>query len=567
MNEQRQLGSNLRHGGRILVDQLALNGCDRVFQVPGESFLAVLDGLFDHPEIEIVTCRQEGGAAMMAEADGKLTGRPGVAIVTRGPGACNASTGVHIAFQDSTPMILLVGDVGRDLRDREAFQEVDFTAFFAPLAKRVERIESTARIPEYISRAWHTAISGRPGPVVLALPEDMLRERVDVADAPPAAPAIARPGADDLDRFRELLTKAARPFLLLGGGGWDARACADIQAFAQAWSLPVGTAFRRQDRFDNTHPLFAGDVGIGINPALRATIDESDLLIALGPRLGEMTTGGYGLIDVPSPAQSLVHVFPAADEVGRVYHAELGIAARPDAFASAVAGMVPDGPVAWADRAAAAHQAYVDWSIPKQGPGDVQFGEVIGWLARNLPDNAIITNGAGNYNAWVHRYYRHRAFPTQIGSTNGTMGYGVPAAVAAKLRYPDRPVVAFAGDGCFLMHGQEIATAVQHDAPVIFIVVNNGMFATIRMHQEREYPGRISGTRLHNPDFAALADAFGLDSHVVTRTDVFGPAFDAALASGRPSLIELRVDPEALTPAQTLAGMRAAGQQAHGARS
>ena len=549
-----------RTGGQILVDQLRLHGVDTVFGVPGESYLAVLDALHDAPDIRFVICRQEGGAAMMADADGKLTGRPGICMVTRGPGATNASAGVHIAFQDSTPMILLIGQVARDMLEREAFQEIDYRRMFGQMAKWVAQIDDPARIPEFMARAFHTAVQGRPGPVVLALPEDMLRETATIADPRPYAPAVAHPGADQMASLERLLRGAKRPFAVLGGGGWSAAACDDFRTFAEAASLPVGTAFRSQDTVDNEHRLYAGDVGIGINPKLAARIDEADLLLAVGARLGEATTGGYSLFDVPRPRQTLVHVHPGAEELGRVYQPDLAIQAGVGAFAAAARTLAPIEAPPWADWAAAAHADYLEFNRPVTCPGPVQMAEIVAAIREALPDEAIITNGAGNYAGWVHRFFRLRRYRGQLGPTSGTMGYGTPAAVAARLRHPDRPVVAFAGDGCFLMHGQELATAMQYGVNITVIVVNNGMFGTIRMHQERDYPDRVVGTMLSNPDFAALARAYGATGAIVERTEQFADAVAAALVHDGPSLIELRLDPEALTPRASLSQIREAGR-------
>jgi len=548
-------GNNMRTGGQLLVDGLVANGVERAFCVPGESYLAVLDAFYDAASIDLVVCRQEGGAAIMAEAYGKLTGRPGICFVTRAPGATNASSGVHIAYQDSTPMILFVGQVARDQRDREAFQEVDYRRMFGEMSKWTAEIDDPARVPEYVSHAFHLAMSGRPGPVVLALPEDMLREMAPPSPVTPAAAIQAHPGAADMDRLREMLSGAERPLVMLGGGGWSAEACANIRTFAEANDLPVTCSFRCQDLFNNGHANYAGDVAIGVNPKLAARVRETDLLLAIGPRLGEMTTGGYTLVDIPAPKQPLVHVHPGAEELGRVYIPTLAINAGMGAFAAAAAAMQPvQG--GWADWTAAAHSDYVDWNTPTQNPGALQLAEIIGWLGDNLPSDAIVTNGAGNYSAWVHRFYRYGGFRTQLGPTSGSMGYGVPAAISAKRHHPDRAVVAFAGDGCYLMTGQELATAVQYGINVIIIVVNNAMYGTIRMHQERNYPGRVSGTDLVNPNFTALAEAYGAFGERVERTEDFADAFGRASAAGRPALIELALDPEAISPAATLSGLR-----------
>jgi acetolactate synthase I/II/III large subunit len=547
-----------RTGAQVLVDQLKIHGADTVFSVPGESYLAVLDALYDANSIRLVTCRQEGGAAMMADAYGKLTGEPGLCMVTRGPGATNASAGLHVAMQDSTPLILFIGQIARDTVEREAFQEIDYRRMFGQLAKWVAEIDDPCRIPEFLSRAFHTATSGRPGPVVLALPEDMLTEVVEVADAQPYRRVETWPGEAPMARLAELLAAAKRPFLLLGGSAWDAEAVAAIERFATANALPVGCAFRRQDRFDNTHPCYAGDVGIGTNPKLVQRIKESDLLIAVGPRLGEMTTGGYTLLDIPTPKQPLVHVHADPEELGRVYQSVLPINATPRAFARAAAALKPVQNPPWAAATAAAHQDYLAARRPPRSPGDIQLGEIMLWLDENLPADAIFTNGAGNFATWVHRFHQYRRFGSQLAPTSGSMGYGFPAAVAAKIVHPDRAVICVAGDGDFLMTGQELATAVHRRLGVIVLLVNNGMYGTIRMHQERHHPGRVIGTDLHNPDFAALARAYGAYGEVVERTADFAAAFERARAAGVPAILELRIDPEALTIRQSLSEIRTA---------
>jgi acetolactate synthase-1/2/3 large subunit len=547
-----------RIGGHILVDNLIVHGADLVFGVPGESYLAVLDGFPGHEDkIRYIICRHEGGAANMAEAYGKLTGRPGICMVTRGPGATNASIGVHTAFQDSTPMILFVGQVGSDFVDREAFQEVDYRQMFAPLAKWAAQIDRADRIPEYVSQAFHVATSGRPGPVVLALPEDMLAATASVADANPYQRVQAAPAPADIERLTELLAAAERPIAILGGGGWDPKSLADIRTFAENWSLPVGCAFRYQDLFDNSHPQYAGDVGIAINPKLQARIRDADLVLAIGPRLGEMTTGGYTLLTPPVPKQKLVHVHAGPGELGRVYQGELLINASAPRFAEAVAKTLPPRPVTWADATKQANADYQSNRVPQPMPGALDLAQVVFDCVDLLPVDAIVTNGAGNYATWVHRFYSYRKFRSQLAPTSGAMGYGVPAAVAAAITHPQRAVVCFAGDGCFLMTAQEMATAVQYDAKVIFIVVNNGMYGTIRMHQEREYPARISGTELRNPDFVAMARAFGLDGKLVVRTAEFRPALERALERKGSTLLELRIDPDAISPRTTLSALRA----------
>jgi len=546
-----------RHGGRILVDQLALHGAERVFLVPGESYLAVLDGLVDHPDMEPIICRQEGGAAIMAEAYGKLTNKPGICMVTRGPGATNASAGVHVAHQDSTPMILLVGQIGRDMVDREAFQEVDYRKMFEPLAKWVGQIDDINRIPEYISHAYHIATSGRPGPVVLALPEGMLSSSTAVADAKPYVPVEAKTAPEDVSRFRDVLARAKQPVMIVGGGGWTREATENLKSFAIRNNVAVATSFRCQDYIPNTHRHFIGDVGIGINPKLATFIKESDLVILVGSRMGEMTSSGYSLLDIPCPQQKLVHVYAGPDELGRVYRPDIAINASQRSFLRAIAMMEPVDGSARDEMIETAHANYTAFSTPVETPGDVKMAHVVAELREKLPDNAIVTNGAGNYAAFLHRFFRYREYRTELAPTSGSMGYGLPASVSAKLAHPDRPVVCLAGDGCFLMHGQEFATAVQYGANIITLVVNNGMFGTIRMHQERNYPGRVSGTELHNPDFAAYAQAFGGYGETVTKTADFGPAFDRAVASGKPAILEIQVDPQALTPVKTLDQIRA----------
>ncbi len=551
---------NARTGGRILADALVRNGVDRAFCVPGESYLALLDALYGSP-ISVVVCRQEGGAAMAAEAWGKLTGRPGIVMATRGPGATNASAGLHVGRQDSTPMILLLGQVARHMRGREAFQEIDAKRFFGEVAKWVEEIDDPARIPEIVARAFSQATSGRPGPVVLSLPEDMLRETAQVDDAPVTAQAESWPSAGQLDKLGEMLAAAKRPFVIVGGSRWSSSAVAGMQRFAERFDLPVGCSFRRQMLFDHEHPNYAGDVGIGINPRLARRVREADVLLLVGGRMSEMPSSAYTLIDVPEPRQSLVHVHPGAEELGRVYHATVAINASPTAFVEAIEDLRPRGDVAWTAETRAANEAYRQWSTPTENPGSVQLAEIVAWLRERLPDDAIITNGAGNYSGWVHRFFRFRGFNTQLAPTSGSMGYGLPAAIAAKLRFPERIVVAFAGDGCFQVTSQELATAVQYGAAVIVVVVNNGIHGTIRMHQERDYPGRVIATDLVDPDFAALARACGGVGETVATTQAFAPAFERVLASGKPGLIEVALDREAITAATTLSAIRGRGRR------
>jgi len=556
--------NNLRTGGQILVEALKIHGVDLAFCVPGESYLAALDALYDaRNSIRLITCRQEGGAANMAEAYGKLTGKPGICFVTRGPGATNASIGVHTAMQDSTPMILFIGQVARDQAEREAFQEVDFTRMFAPLCKWAAQINDAARIPELVSQAFHRAVAGRPGPVVLALPEDMLTSTADVPDAGPYKTVRPHPGPDQLQAMRNLLAKAERPFVILGGGGWTAQAVADVTAFTEANALPVGVSFRAQDLIDNTHGNYAGHVGIGPDAALAARVRDADVLLVVGARLGEMTTGGYTLLDVPVPKQKLIHVHAGAEELGRVYQPALAINAGMPQFAAAARALPSVDSARWAGSAAQAHKEYLATLDHKGHAGPVQMPGVMKVLRETLPADAILTNGAGNYTTWLHRFYQYRGFRTQVAPTSGAMGYGLPAAVAAKAVHPDRTVVCFAGDGCFLMNGQELATAVQYGLGIIVIVVNNGMYGTIRMHQEREYPERIIGTDLANPDFAALARAYGAFGEKVETTEQFAPAFKRAVASGKAALLELRLDPEAITPRASLSQIRDNALKAH----
>jgi acetolactate synthase I/II/III large subunit len=517
----------------------------------------VLDALHDvQDRLPLIVCRQEGGAANMAEAHGKLTGAPGICFVTRGPGATNASIGVHTAFQDSTPMILFIGQVGSDFIEREAFQEVDFRRMFGQMAKWVASIDRADRIPEFVSHAFHAATSGRPGPVVLALPEDMLAQTASVADARRYRPALPAPASSDIDELTRLLAQAQRPLLLLGGSFWDDRSREQIRGFAQRCGLPVACAWRFQDAFDNADPLYVGEVGIGVNPKLAQRVRDTDVLIVVGARLGEMTTGGYTLLHPPVPRQTLIHAFPDPDELGRVYQAQLPIASGVRQFAAAVDAVAVDAG-RWQAWLQAAQQDYALWREPPAQPGALQYPQVVLHLDRVLGPDAIVTNGAGNFASPVHRFYRHRRHKTQLAPSSGAMGYGVPAAIAAKLEHPQRTVVAVTGDGDFLMTGQELATARQYGANVIVLLVNNGMYGTIRMHQEREFPTRVHGTRLENPDFVALAQAFGCTGERVTETGQFAGAFERALAAGRPALIELMIDPQAITTTQTLDQIRA----------
>jgi acetolactate synthase-1/2/3 large subunit len=552
------MADNRRSGGRILVDQLRLHGVDLAFGVPGESYLDVLDALHDTPEIRFVICRQEGGVAMMAEAYGKLTGRPGIAFVTRGPGATNASSGVHVAQQDSTPMILFIGQIDSGALERDAFQEINYRQMFGGIAKWVAEIDDPARIPELVHRAFVTAVSGRPGPVVLALPEDMLTARSEVADGRPWQAVEAHPDPAAVAELRQRLVAASRPLVILGGGGWSAAAAADIQTFATNNEVPVAVGFRRQDHFDNRHPCYAGDLGVGVNPKLVERVAQSDLVIALGTRLSEMTAQGYRLLEIPRPKQSLVHIHADPAELGRVYQPDLAVQASLRPAAAALAAMLPIERRPWATWTAAAHRDYLDYIAPVKVPGRLQMAEVMMQLGERLPEDAIVTNGAGNYAVWATRFRVFRQYGSQLAPTSGSMGYGLPAAVAAALVHPDRTVVCFAGDGCFLMTGQELATAVQYGLRLVVLVVNNGMYGTIRMHQEREYPRRVSGTELRNPDFAALARAYGAHGARVERTADFAPALEEALGFDGPSLIELVLDPEALTVRASLSQIREA---------
>jgi len=545
-----------RLGGHILADALVGHGVDTIFGVPGESYLSVLDGLYRHRDaVEFVICRNEGGASFMADAYAKLTGKPGILMVTRGPGATNGSIGVHTAHQDSTPMIVFVGQVGTDFLDREAFQEIDYRRMYGPLTKWVAQIDRADRIPEYVAHAFQVATSGRQGPVLLALPEDMLIATADVADAPHYQPVMPAPSAAQIDVLRQRLAQSRRPLVLLGGSGWTEQALADLRTFAEANRLPVACAFRFQDLYDNRLPNYVGDVGIGINPALAQRVREADLVLTIGARLGEMTTSGYTLFDVPVPRQYLIHVHPGVDELGRVYQAGLMINAGMPEFARALCDIRVDSQ-AWAGGLAAARAEYEAWQarppVSRELPLAVDPWDVVQTLRAKVPADTIITNGAGNFATWAHRFWPYAGQRTQLAPTSGAMGAGLPAAVAAKIAAPDRTVVCFAGDGDFLMNGQELATATQYGAGIIVLLFNNGMYGTIRMHQEREYPQHTFGTALSNPDFARLCEAFGGWGGQVRRTADFGPALDQALAftreHKRPALIELAIDPQAITP-------------------
>lgn len=562
-----------RSGGQLIVDALQIHGVDTIFGVPGESYLPVLNALHDSP-IDFIINRQEGGAAFMADAYGKMTGKPGICFVTRGPGATNASIGVHTAYQDSTPMILFVGQVGNDFVEREAFQEIDYRRMFGPMAKWVAQIDRADRVPEYIARAFQVATSGRPGPVVLALPEDMLAQTVEVADTQHYTPVQAYPSPAQLSQLRSMLEVAERPVLILGGSGWDQTACTQLREFAELNHLPVACAFRFQDLIDNAHPNYIGDVGIGINPQLAQRIQQADLVIAIGPRLGEMTTGGYTLLEAPVPKQTLVHVHSDALELGRVYQAPLMINSGMKEFTHALSELSKQGKiknaVRWQHSVAEAKAELQAWqqepAIFAKENAPLNLWQVVQDIMRLAPADSIITNGAGNYATWAHRYFRYAGLRTQLAPTSGAMGYSVPSGIAAKLIAPERCVVTFAGDGEYMMNGQELATAVQYRAGIVIIVFNNGMYGTIRMHQEREFPGRVSGTELHNPDFAALARAYGASGETVLTTAEFGPALERALQHTHdhqlPALIELRYDGNLITPGATLETLRQTARNA-----
>ncbi|MDP9414689.1 MAG: thiamine pyrophosphate-binding protein [Pseudomonadota bacterium] len=545
-----------RTGGRILVDNLLAQGCERIFTVPGESFLAVLDALHDTPQIDLVVCRQEGGAGYMAEADGKMTGRPGIALVTRGPGATNASIGVHAAFQDSTPMILFVGDVARPDRDREGFQEVDLAAMFAPLAKWAARIDEARRIPEYVARAYSTAMAGRPGPVVLALPEDMLRDEVIAVDRPKVCPPVQPACAMAMTTLMGLLKDACAPVAIVGGAGWDKGAAHHFADFAERLGLPVAVAFRRQDAIPNASPVYAGNLGYGPNPKLVQRIRQADLLLVVGPRLGEATTDGYTLVTPDHPDQTLVHIHPDPNELGRVYRTDFPICADMREFAELAAAWSDDEIVPFS-AGAEAHREWLEWSTPQPRDAALDLGPVVEHMRETLPADSILCNGAGNFSGWWHRYWRYDVLPSQLAPTNGSMGYGMPAAVAAALRFRERQVICVAGDGDFLMNGQELSTAVRYGADMLVLVIDNGSYGTIRMHQEREYPERLSGTGLLNPDFAALARAYGAWAETVERTEDFAPALERARAQPGVKLLHLKTDVEQITTATTISQIRA----------
>ena len=552
--------SNIRTGGQILADALLTHGVDTIFCVPGESYIATLDALFDVSDrIRVVTCRQEGGAAYMAEAYGKLTGRPGICFVTRGPGAANASVGIHTARQDSSPVILFVGQVARGMAEREAFQEIDFRRMMGELAKWTGQIDDPARIPEYVNRAFRTATSGRAGPVVLALPEDMQTDRAETEDGAGYEEVQASPAFWDMERLRDMLSGAERPVVLAGGSGWTQDACDNLRAFAEASDLPVAVGFRRQDLLDNRHPAYVGVVGLGANPPLARAIGDADLLLVAGAQLGEVITQGYSLLALPKPRQRLIHAHPGIDELGKVYQPDLAINAGMAEFAAALAALEPIADPPWAERRAAMRAAYEAFAEPTDMPGTLNLAQAVRHLEGVLPEDAIVASGAGNFSQWLHRFHRYRGFRTQLSPQSGSMGYGVPAGVAAALLHPNRAVVAWCGDGDFLMNGQEVATAAaQRLRNLTFLVVENGSYGTIRMHQERHYPGRVIATDLANPDFAMLARAYGLHGETVTRTQDFPDAFERAREADAPALIELRIDPDAILPGATIAGIRAA---------
>jgi len=543
----------MKTGGQLVVECLENQGVERVFCVPGESYLAVLDAFHDS-SIDTIVARQEGGAAMMAEADGKMTGRPGICFVTRGPGATNATAGVHVAKQDSTPMILFVGQIGRQMRGREAFQEVNYHQTFSDLAKWVEEIDQVERIPEIVSHAYHVAMSGRPGPVVLTLPEDMLRDAADIVAGPRVEVAQPSPCAEDIEALGELLGAAQSPILIAGGSRWTEEDVDGLKQFSENWDLPVACSFRRQQLFDHLHPNYAGDVGLGINPALKKRIEESDLVILMGARFSENPSQGFTSFDIPKPKQKLVHVHAGPEELGRIYVPDLSINATPGRFlkeARKLTGKSDD------KGAKQAHDAYRQWTdeLPET-VGAAKMGDVMNVLRNELPDDAIMANGAGNYAIWLHRFWRFRGFGTQLAPTSGSMGYGLPAAVAGKLRNPEREVICFAGDGCFQMTMQEFGTAVQFGANIIVLLIDNGVYGTIRMHQERDFPARISATDLVNPDFAAIAAAYGAHAETVEKSEEFEDALKRARESGKAALIHIKTDPEAITPTTTLTALR-----------
>jgi acetolactate synthase I/II/III large subunit len=545
-----------RTAAEALVKQLEINGVQHVFCVPGESFLPVLDALRDS-SITVTVCRHEAGAAMMAEAVGKTTGQPGICFVTRAPGATNASAGIYIAQQDSSPMIMFVGQVETSVRERDAFQELDYRGVFGSMTKWTAEINDPNRITEFVSRAFFTACSGRPGPVVVSLPKDVLSERTDVCNAPPFEPIETSPGGEEMARFGDLLAASKTPLFVLGGSRWTETARRQIHEFADRTGLPIATSYRRATLFDPLHPLYAGDLGLGPNPRLVARAKAADLLVLVGGRLGEIPSQGYSLLSSPLPQIKLVHIHPGVEEIGRVYRPDLAIHASPTRFIAALKHLNVAATPSWRESAAAAHGEFLAWTgSATPQPGNVNLGEIMIWLREQVPTDTILCNGAGNYASWIHRFYRFREFMTHVAPTSASMGYGMPAAIAMQRLHPDRLVLSVNGDGDFLMSGQEFALAVQYRLPIIVLVCDNGMYGTIRMHQEREFPGRVSATELLNPDFDAYARAFGGFGAVVNKTSEFPAAFQAARSSGRPSIIHLKIDPDAILPSATLTGIR-----------
>ena len=545
----------LRHGGHILVDQLKVNGVERVFSVPGESFLAALDGLYNSG-IENIVCRHEGGAAMMAEADAKITHSPGVVFVTRGPGATNASSGIHVAMQDSTPLIVFVGQVPLEHRDREAFQEIDYERFFSPIAKWVAEVKDLKRLPEYVARAFQVSQAGRPGPVIISLPEDILSGICEVPDRPRVVLGQQFTSDSEIKKIENAIIKAKRPLVIVGGTGWGKGVVKNLGVFVKNFNLPVATTFRRQHLIDNRHDCYIGDLGTGMNPALAETVKGSDLIIAIGTRLGEIATGAYELIDPKKTEQEIIHIHTDPDEFCHVYQPSLAVLSSTENILDQLVGLSKLVNPEWSSQTSEGRQNYLNWITPKETPGPVKLEKIIKWLSNNLPEDSIVTNGAGNYAAFLHRYFAFKEYPTAIGPTSGSMGYGFPASIAAKLRFPDKTVICLAGDGCFQMTLNEMSTAAQNKLAIIVIVVNNGKYATIRMHQEKNYPGRVSGTELHNPDFAALAKAYGGFGIKVQKTEDFVAAYNEAVASGLLSVIELQIDDEVLSTSQTVSEVR-----------
>ena len=545
----------LRHGGHILVDQLKVNGVERVFSVPGESFLAALDGLYNSG-IENIVCRHEGGAAMMAEADAKITHSPGVVFVTRGPGATNASSGIHVAMQDSTPLIVFVGQVPLEHRDREAFQEIDYERFFSPIAKWVAEVKDLKRLPEYVARAFQVSQAGRPGPVIISLPEDILSGICEVPDRPRVVLGQQFTSDSEIKKIENAIIKAKRPLVIVGGTGWGKGVVKNLGVFVKNFNLPVATTFRRQHLIDNRHDCYIGDLGTGMNPALAETVKGSDLIIAIGTRLGEIATGAYELIDPKKTEQEIIHIHTDPNEFCHVYQPRLAVLSSTENILDQLVGLSKLVNPEWSSQTSEGKQNYLNWITPKETPGPVKLEKIIKWLSNNLPEDSIVTNGAGNYAAFLHRYFAFKEYPTAIGPTSGSMGYGFPASIAAKLRFPDKTVICLAGDGCFQMTLNEMSTAAQNKLAIIVIVVNNGKYATIRMHQEKNYPGRVSGTELHNPDFAALAKAYGGFGIKVQKTEDFVAAYNEAVASGLLSVIELQIDDEVLSTSQTVSEVR-----------